>query len=601
MQDFRTTTRFYANQPAVAWLVGLLIAAVPHGAKAQEAISPPRVAQLSDLQHESSATSNGVAGALGRLLGSVTGPAEALPPPGATSSEAVPAGRTSFTIPLAGVGDPAAINVADEQGLISLAVRDAPLRHVLAMIADARSLNLVFAASADVPVTASLERVPIEQALDSLLSASGYTWAQSGEVIYVTSISEAAGLPPNVQGRRVALLELDFASAVDIDQAVKGLLSPLGKSWVLETNSADNRRTQEAVVVEDLAPYVDRIEQYVAEADQPPRQVMIEVHLLEVDLDRDQRAGVDLQAIARASGSSITLRTAGLANPTASPGFFIEAAGGDLSPVIEALISTTDAKTLASPRIMALNGQESRIQIGEQLGFRVTTTTQTSTLESVEFLDVGVVLAVTPRITRDGRVLMRIKPEVSSGDVNPDTGLPEEETTELETDVLLASGQGMVIGGLIQERDSTTISKVPLLGSVPYAGFFFQRRQVIKRRSEIIVALMPHVLPYAPPQQARNDQELQRTMDPLTHGPLCRFPRPYEPQLHDTIRDRPPCMCMYDAPGCRSCQPSVSWTPRRLPAIETEDLSGCECPPEVAKRPLRLWHAQRFQPGPIRR
>ncbi|MEM6331292.1 MAG: hypothetical protein AAF790_13735, partial [Planctomycetota bacterium] len=375
---------------------------------------PPRVAQAGRIE-------SGVSGptlpqpaiaadTLQRLLGAPTPAAEAVPTPAADAAPASSsAGRTGFTIPLAAPADGSAVEVANEGGMISLTVRDTPLRHVLAMIADARGLNVVFASSTDVPVTATLDRVPLEEALDSLLSASGYTWTQSGRVLYVTSIAEAAGLPPNVQGRRVARIELDFASAIDVDQAIKGLLSPVGQSFALETNKADNRRTQEVIVVEDLEPYVQRIEQYAAAADQPPRQVMIEVNVLEVDLDRDQRSGVNLDAVAQLSGASLTLRTAGMANAAASPGFFIEANGGDLSPVIEALISTTDAKTLASPRILALSGQESRIQVGEQLGFRVTTTTQTSTLESVEFLDVGVVLSVTPRITRDGRVLMRIK------------------------------------------------------------------------------------------------------------------------------------------------------------------------------------------------
>ncbi|MEM8864041.1 MAG: type II and III secretion system protein, partial [Planctomycetota bacterium] len=233
---------------------------------------------------------------------------------------------------------------------------------------------------------------------------------------------------------------------------------------------------------------------------------------------------------------------------------------------------------------------ESRIQIGEQLGFRVTTTTQTSTLESVEFLDVGVVLTVTPRITRDGRVLMRIQPEVSSGAVNPETGLPEEETTELQTDALLTTGQGMIIGGLIQERDSTVISKVPLLGSVPYAGFFFQRRQLVKSRSEIIVALVPHVMPYSPIQQQRNDDGFRRAFTPLTYGPLCRFPRPEEPRLIDTMQEHPPWMCSHDDPCC-GVPTTPAWaTIRRLPPVEEAIETPIDCgpellQPEIATRP----------------
>ena len=146
--------------------------------------------------------------------------------------------------------------------------------------------------------------------------------------------------------------------------------------------------------------------------------------------------------------------------------------GGDLGGVIELLETTTDAKTLGSPKLLVLNEQEARLQVGEHLGFKVTTTTETSTLESVQFLDVGVVLRITPRITRDGRVLLHVKPEVSKGAVNPETGLPESQTAELETDVMLNDGQGMVIGGLIKENDTVPTIEGSLLGQREGRGLF---------------------------------------------------------------------------------------------------------------------------------
>ena len=150
--------------------------------------------------------------------------------------------------------------------------------------------------------------------------------------------------------------------------------------------------------------------------------------------------------------------------------------------MIEALQTTTDAKTLGSPKLLVLNEQEARLQVGEHLGFKVSTTTDTSTIQNVQFLDVGVVLRLTPRITRDGCVLLHVKPEVSKGAVNPETGLPESQTAELETDVMLNDGQGMVIGGLIKETDSVDQSKVPWLGNVRGIGWLFRKTEA-KRRS----------------------------------------------------------------------------------------------------------------------
>jgi hypothetical protein len=194
------------------------------------------------------------------------------------------------------------------------------------------------------------------------------------------------------------------------------------------------------------------------------------------------------------------------------------------------LQTTTDSKTLGSPKILVINEQEARIQVGQQLGFRVTTTTETSTMEGVQFLDVGVVLTLTPRITRDGRVLLHVKPEVSKGEVNPETGLPEEETTQLETDIMLEDGQGMIIGGLIQESDSTVQSKVPYLGEVKGIG------EITKERAEIIIALVPRIQPYDAEWQAYEEGEWARAATPLFEGPLKRAYRPWEPILPDGKR-----------------------------------------------------------------
>ena len=424
------------------------------------------------------------------------------------------------------------------RGKISLMVRDASLRQVVALIAETQNLNLVFATPADIPVTASFNDMPWQQVLDSLLSASGHIWTSNQGVITVANINNAGALSAAAGGRQVEVLELDFASAVDVDQAVKGLLSPAGQSWIIETDSADNRRTREAIFVVDYPQNLAQIQDYICRADQPPRQVLIEAHILQIDLASDCRSGVNWDALSTSiNGNELNWRTVGFANAANTTAFFFEATGGAIQSLIELVQNTTDAKTLASPKVLVVSGQQARMQVGEQLGFRVVTTTQTSTLEEIQFLDVGVVLNVTPRITRDGRVLMRIKPEVSTGQVDPETGLPSEETTEVETDILLSSGQGMVIGGLIQEKDSNTQTKVPWLGDLPYVGILFQKRLIEKQRSEIIVTLVPHIQPYEPIVAERNAHGFMRTQDRLTYGPLNRNYRPYEAQLPDTFRN----------------------------------------------------------------
>ena len=433
------------------------------------------------------------------------------------------------------------IEMRTRNGLISLVARETPLNEILSSIAQGEKLNVVCAEDINARISITLHGVTLENALTAILSTAGYTWTRRNNIIHITSVSAAATLSPETQGRCTEVFPLDFVSATDVDQVVKGLLSPAGQSFPIQSSSTDLRKTKEVVVVEDLPGYLSRIREYIFRADQPPRQVQIEAHILEVSLEDDQKHGVNFEHLFALANNSVTLSTTGFANPLAPQAFFATVSGGNLAAVVEALKTTTDVKTLASPRILVVNGQTARIQIGEQLGFRVTTTTETSTMESVEFLDTGVVLSITPQISRDNRVLLQVKPQISTGAVNPDTGLPEEETTEVETNVLLSDGQGILIGGLIQELDSNVQSKVPILGDLWLVGTLFQRRQIVKERSEIVISLVARVMPYEPCYHMYDSSLIRSSQTPLTYGPLRRYPRPWEPRLPDTILNpRPP-------------------------------------------------------------
>jgi type II secretory pathway component GspD/PulD (secretin) len=234
--------------------------------------------------------------------------------------------------------------------------------------------------------------------------------------------------------------------------------------------------------------------------------------------------------------NDVDLQLHGLADPLAPQAFFVNLKGGNLIALIECLKATADVKTLASPKLLVMHGQKARIQIGEKIGYRVIMTTETSSLQDVKFLEVGVVLDVTPRISRDNQVALRVKPKVSTGKIDPESGLPDEQTTETETDVLMNNGQGMVIGGLIQEKDDNKQVKIPWLGDIWLIGGLFQRHERNKSRSEIIITLLPRVLPYPPEYEAIHQCETDRAATPLFQGPLIPYPRPWEPALPSAWR-----------------------------------------------------------------
>jgi type II secretory pathway component GspD/PulD (secretin) len=465
---------------------------------------------------------------------------EEIPPPPGIEPEQPAVGSKQFLLPLDQPKPPPTIQLSPATSgneLISLTVRDAALSVVLGLLAEQHGLNLVAGGEVEGRVTVTLNNVSLDDALNALLTVNGYSWNRNRNILVVSKVTSESKSSPELRGVALRVFRLNFIAADDVERVVQSLLSPAGRAVTTMVDSKNNRRTREEIVVEDLPEYIARIEGYIAEVDVPPRQVLIEAHVLQVNLKDDFKHGVDIQHMFDISGTKVSLQTTGFANPKASPAFFFGIDNNNFHSLLEALKSTTDAKTLATPQVLCLNGQHAKIQIGQQLGFLVTTTTQTSTLQNVNFLDVGVVLDVTPTITDEGLVMLQVKPEVSGGQINA-AGLPQEDTTEVETTVMLADGSGMIIGGLIKEEDTEVQTKVPYLGDVWLAGRLFQRRTVVRQRNEVIIALVPYIVPHPDPRVLGMEAGLERARTRLTTPELDRRDRrQWEADLPDAIRN----------------------------------------------------------------
>ncbi|MEM7474118.1 MAG: hypothetical protein AAF483_03940 [Planctomycetota bacterium] len=385
--------------------------------------------------------------------------------------------------------------------------KGADIRLILAQIAEAKDLDLVVADDVQATVTTNLTDVPPMEALDAILKINQLVWTQQGNIIFVSKPKGASSkveTASTMPGQRLQVFDLHYTSSEEVLTVVNGLLSAAGKAFAHKADISSTRQTRERIVVEDFPDRIDAISKYLASVDNPPRQVLIEANVLQVTLDSNHRHGVNLLGIARLAGAQLDVRTQGFANDQSSPGFMMGLNGTDLDGMVETLQQFSTVETLAAPKVLCVNGQQARIQIGSKFGYFVTTTTQTSTLQNVNFLDIGVVLQVEPTITHDGQVLLTVEPKVSGGRINPDTGLPEEDTTEATTTVLLPDGKGMIIGGLIKETDDHQETWVPLLGKIPLLGKLFSRRNDQMERVEVIIALTTHVVPYG---QAVNDRE----------------------------------------------------------------------------------------------
>lgn len=394
------------------------------------------------------------------------------------------------------------LQVQSKNQRISIFARGVDLRMVLSHLAQESGVDIVVSEEVEAKITATLNDVPLWNALDAILKINGLEWAQTEDIVYVTKPVAGAGgdvQSRTVTGRKVQVFDLHHTAASEVLVVVEGLLSAGGSAFAHAVDKMSARQTRERIVVEDTPERIQAVATYLASVDNPPRQVLIEAHVLQVTLDNDQRHGVNLEGLARITNSRVNVRAQGFANGAASPGFMLGLEGNDLDAMLEALRSSSSVRTLAAPKVLVVNGQEARIQIGSKFGYFITTTTQTSTLQSVDFLDIGVVLQVEPTITRDGQVVLSVQPKVSGGRINSETGLPEEDTTEAQTTVILPDGKGMIIGGLIKESDDQQESWIPWLGERPFIGKLFRRSNNSSQRVEVIIALTPHIVPYCSP------------------------------------------------------------------------------------------------------
>jgi len=162
--------------------------------------------------------------------------------------------------------------------------------------------------------------------------------------------------------------------------------------------------------------------------------------------------------------------------------------------VLNALKERGRLRTISTPKLLAMEGLEAETVVGTRIGFKVTTTVNQVTTESIEFLESGVILRVTPAVDDSGHVMMDVHPEVSTGIINPLTGIPSQTTTEVTTRMIVPDGQTIFVGGLIKHSIEESKSGVPVLGRIPGVGRLFSNRENVSTNTETVVLITPTVL-----------------------------------------------------------------------------------------------------------
>lgn len=461
----------------------------------------------------------------------------------AGAAEGLAQDRNPFAGGAGDLGAQANVEVS-EYMTVDLHVQDEDLANVLQMLSIQSQRNIVMSSDVSATVTANLYDVTFFEALESILNVNGYGFIERGNFIYVYTLEEIAQIEAAARQPVYRVIKLNYLNANDAAEFVSPMLSEIGQ---IKTNGDPDAfqipddapvgdetfALSATMVVVDYPENVDEIEKLVAQIDTRPAQVLVEATILQTQLNEANAFGVDFSVIGSldfsdftqtggplSAAQSLVLGGAGAAgegvspadnNGTAvvsSPGntdgpatFKLGVVSDDFSIFMRLLDEVTDFTVLSNPKVLALNRQPARVLVGRRVGYLNTTSTETSTTQSVEFLDTGTQLAFRPFVSNDGFIRMELKPRVSEGVIRESTDatganvtIPDEITQELTTNVVVRDGATIVLGGLFKESTTLSRRQVPVLGDIPIVGAAFRGHDDQTSRNEIIFMITPTIV-----------------------------------------------------------------------------------------------------------
>ncbi len=279
-----------------------------------------------------------------------------------------------------------------------------------------------------------------------------------------------------------------------------------------------------SIIFRGSAEKFRQLRRLLQELDQPQRQILVQVTIAEITLGKTQQTGV-AWALAQAKLGSSIIRggtLGGLGVPTSSGlNFAVLNNSGATRALIEALATNNQARILSTPRIMVLNGAIANINIGNsvpvitsQQSANVAVNGTTGVLQTIQYLDTGIIMSVAPVILGQNLINMKIKVEVSNA-AKTVTGVNSTPTIDkrlLETTLEAPNGDTIVLGGLISQNRNSSNTGVPVLQDIPWLGSLFRNHSQATTRTELLALITPYIL--SQPGQ----------VEAITHALRKRFP-----------------------------------------------------------------------------
>lgn len=426
---------------------------------------------------------------------------------------------------------------------ITVTLKDADIQHVLKLLADAaredgQILNIVASDDVKGKLSIQLERVPWDQVLDLVLEVNNLGMKKIGNIIRIMpkerlkkeqeELLTASKVKEKLGTLELEIVPINYADSAELVDKIKPLLSPRGTVTVDKRNNS--------LIINDLKEYITEVKKLISKLDTPPQQVVIEARVVEATSDFSREIGIQWGVRyaqtynnayrwgisgpgTRADTTTNTVDiltgiggTAVMNTNVAPVPYFLnlpaaigQGAGGGINFALvnlksghaldiqlSALENRGMGKILSRPKITTLNNVEANIQQGSSIPYETLSDKGTQT----QFIDANLQLTVTPRITPDNSIILKVK--VSNN--NPNTslrsarGVPSIDKNEATTEILVRDGQTIVIGGIIRNKESISRNGIPFLMDIPLIGWLFRKEIKTVENRELLIFLTPNIV-----------------------------------------------------------------------------------------------------------
>lgn len=417
---------------------------------------------------------------------------------------------------------------------LTLNFQNMDVRAILQVLADFTGMNIVASDSVAGNMTVRLKDVPWDQALDLVLEARNLQKQRNGNVIWVATRQEIAEknkaqIELKEQNNTLAPLVLRFFQlnhykAEEMKKILEqkdGGSEESGKSgkFLSARGSVGVDVRNNTLFVQDTTDNLEEVGRIIKRLDQAAKQVLIEAKLVVVDdkfgREIGSKFGINLNKQNRSTGVGLGSDYSGsqsLAggnqgagtnwnNPVSgggSIGFTIlnAAMGNMLSFELSALEENNRGKVISNPRLLTTNNKKAEIKQGTEIPY--VTPGSANAPATVEFKTAALKLGVTPQVSANGRVTMDldIAKDTIGQLVNVQGGgqVPSIDTRQMTTQVTVNDGQTVVLGGIYEVSNREDLSKVPLLGDIPWVGNLFKNKSNSVEKVELLIFITPRVI-----------------------------------------------------------------------------------------------------------